>query len=267
MVIKFPVVPSVLVVLTNWRRPFNMPQVIKAWKEQSVPPASVVVVDNSPCGMDVSYCPARELLSAAHNVWRIGPDNLGPPCRFAPAWSLGLDFDLVLFADDDLVPGRQALEFALLHAEVLGWEFSTLGQAGRWFNLKEPEGRRYSFQAAPDPYIPGKCVPCDLTCGVHLVRTDLMRDVLAFREELQHVCQGPEDRALLKIHDDFLLCQGIQWGIKWCSYILPNPPSPEQFLIKERLREDYALWKRPGHMKERNRMVDLCVKAGWQRPM
>ncbi len=243
---------GVLVVLTNWKRPGNVRACIDAWRVQSIPPASLVVVDNSPPQPGETY-PA---FAGADDVWRVGR-NLGPSCRLAPALQLH-GHRYVLFADDDYVPGRLAVAHLLRAASDLGDRFATLGEQGRNFLLALPEGMRYSMQAGV-PRVPGVATPCHLTVRGHLVRADLLVCCTAFRDHLDSLGKGH----LADRHDDFLLSIGIQRETGLPSYVTPLETNPEERLIRTPLPEPDACHMRPTHLAERRELVDLALAWGW----
>lgn len=259
---------SVLVVLTNWKRPQNIPACIRAWRKQSVAPDKIIVVDNSPMSSEnqdrgyerYPYPPAYA--DMPDNVWRIG-ENLGPPCRFAPALML-YQYEYTVFADDDLLPGSQAIEACLDAARVLEDEFATIGQDARIFNMVGVDGARYEYQYgnARRDTIPA---PVDLTVRCHFFRTQNLLRAMFFRTKLLHSKAEGIDR-LVGIHDDMLLCLGMQHNNPYPSYILPTSTLERQ-LIKENLPQngDEACWHRPNHKEERQQFLDAAVTCGWRR--
>lgn len=267
---------GVLVILSNYRRPQNLPACIAAWRGQSVLPAKIVVVDNSPVKdfgnkepplgwfngtQPREIYPDMEFLGA-HDVWRF-TTNSGCPCKLAPAMLL-YGHRYVLFADDDLLPGSRAIEHAMEAATALQDRFSTLGFINRRFRMDLPPGERYSGRctvAASD-----RPMPCDLTCQVHLVRADMVHCAVVLRNNLlARSRDNPDIPALVGIHDDFLLCMGVQRATSWPSYVLPASDDSERWLVRTRLDEQgSAVWRRPDHFAERERMVELSLAAGWR---
>lgn len=251
----------VLLVISNYKRPTNIPLCLKAWKDQSVVPY-IVVVDNSPCPTD-EQLPERypnPIFEGADDVWR-WTLNLGCPARFAPALCL-YKHRYCIFADDDLIPGPRAIEHCLLVASSLGDRFSTLGQIGRLIDTHRPEGKRYVSGNCPTD--PLSLRECDITCRCYMVQTRLLHHMLTFRRYLYDTIVTDDDSKLLDIHDDILMSLGLQWSTGHNSYVIPKAPNPEYHLIARNLDEGTsAVWKRPTHFVERNRMVDVCLMAGW----
>lgn len=261
----------VLVVLTNWKRPQNLPLCIKAWREQSLTPASIVVVDNSPvpAGEKVSIrvpypTPGFE---GADDVWRV-KNNLGPLCRLWPALAMAPWYEYVLFADDDFLPGREGLLAAVQAAKFMNDKFATIGQEGRKFDvskrmvalLDSPDWTNhtiwsYKYGNTPRGDTP-QVVDCTVRC--HLVLAKYLPQVLRLRERLPvELCEA---------HDDLLLCLGLQTYPGLPSYILPASTLERQ-LIKENLpgtNGPEACWKRPDHLTQRSQFINLAYKAGWR---
>lgn len=240
-----------------------MPQVIKAWKEQTSKP-TVIVVDNTGFrkgevfNIRQPYPDAN--LDGADDVWRI-TTNLGCSCNFYPALA-SPQYHHVLFADDDHIPGPNCLNHMLNWAERLGGNFASVGQTGRNFLLDWGPGKRYSGRSVPSLFVQG-CAPCHITCRAHLVRNDLLPHVFAFRQSLLNKFGEEADR-LCKIHNDFVMCLGIQMATDLKSYCI-QAHNPEDKLFMEDLDNDgRGLWKRPEHFSERNRMVDMALAVGWR---
>ncbi len=259
------------VILNNYSRPETMPDIIRAWRDQSLPPAAIIVTDNRPLNKQTG----REgypngLCDTADECWRM-TKNLGCPCHFYPALAR-YEFKYIMFADDDFIPGYSALQSLLRTAEELGGKFATIGQCdgARNFLLEMPEGKRYSGRSVP-PYpkhIQGAAVKAHLTCRGHLVRQDLLYHFLPFRQAIVERF-GEEGERLCGIHDDFLMCLGIQKGTGFPSYMQakPQPAFLDQKLFAVNLDtpdDKTSLWKRVGHFEERNRMVDMALAVGWK---
>lgn len=252
---------GVLVVLNHYNRPQNMPQLISAWKSQSVRPSSLVVVDNTIGECQPAY--PNPIFAGADDVWR-WKINAGCAAHFAPALTLH-GHKYVLFADDDVLPGRRAVEYLLETASFLQDRFATIGQEGRNFLLDQPAGKRYSGRSCPvRSTVP---IKTHITCQAHLVRADSMVGVLHFRQALLDAYREEADR-LCKTHDDFLLCLGAQSVSHYPCYVNPVESEPSQCLIASRVgaSDTTAVYRRPTHFAERARMVDMSLEIGW-RPL
>lgn len=249
---------NVLIVLTNYSRPQNMGRIINAWREQTHKEKTIVVADNSPAVMDEG-APISEL-DGADDVWS-WLRNSGCPCHFYPALSYTpSEYPYTIFADDDLMPGRNALEVLLNHAHLLNNQFSTIGQIGRTFLLDKSYGNRYSGRNSNtrDVHLP---VKTHLTCRAHMIRTEYLPYVLSFRNRLS--LHSREGNRLSQIHDDFLLCMGIQVVTKYPSYLTMVSRNIDNELVRFDLDDAKAVWRKPGHWEDRNKMVDLSIELGW----
>lgn len=272
----------VLVLLTNYKRPANLPLCIKAWREQSLAPASVVVVDNSPFTVrgvvaeignpHTEFYPRDEMsgyypdkYDGPDDVWRI-KTNLGPLCRLWPALALAPRYEYVLFADDDFLPGREGLLTAVQAAKSVNDKFATIGQEGRTFDVSPPPVNSadwtkplawsYRFGNTPRNADIPTIVDCTVRC--HLVLAATLPRILRLREKLP--AQLCED------HDDLLLCLSLQTDPGFPSYVM-TASTLERQLIKENLpgcNGPEACWKRPDHLVQRSRFINLAYQAGWR---
>lgn len=250
---------DVLIVLTCYSRPQNMPSVIKAWREQTVQ-CRIVVADNSPPYQHDEQGPyPANGLCLADDVWR-WTENSGCPCWLAPAVML-YGHRYVLRADDDFLPGRRAVEYLLDTARTLKDEFTTIGQIGR---RAESGATAYVYHRGNVPR-ETYAVRTDLTCRVSFMRAEVPMMALAWRNLLLKEHPSEETSRLVGVHDDFLLCCGGQKMTGWHSYLIPKTGDPETELVKEEIPNGpESVYKRPGHYVERDAMVALSVKAGWR---
>jgi glycosyltransferase involved in cell wall biosynthesis len=254
---------GVLLVLTNYMRPQNLPKCIRAWKGQTVQPQTVVVVDNSPApGLNPVEEYPSALLEGADDIWRFR-QNLGPSCRFAPALLL-TGYTYILFADDDLLPGPKALAYLLETARSLKNRFSTLGARGRVFELsRNSDSVHRPAIVTRERYTPSHC---DLTIRAHLVLAEYLPQILSYRQALIR-SYGAEAETLAELHDDFVLCMGIQRASRLPSYVTPEEPESKQKLIMHNVdRALHALHNRSGFAAERSRMIEMALRVGWTRP-
>jgi hypothetical protein len=275
---------GVLLVLMHYARPDNMQKVLAAWRGQTRPPDKVVVVDNSPAPQPpcnptgVELYPAPYLFlpgrgdgpyhteayghyPGADDVWRFR-ENHGCPARWAPAL-MYYGYRWVLFADDDFLPGRKALAHLMGCAEALEYRFSVLGWAGRRFRLDAGPGKRYAYGDVPRAQI----THCHNLVRCQFFQADRMVDAVRWRNKLLAYCaleEGWKDaRGLCGTHDDLMLNLGIQHAYKWPSYVVNETADPEEKVIAVNLPDRQAVYRRSCHLTERNRMLDLCIAAGW----
>jgi hypothetical protein len=275
---------EIMVVLTNYKRPQNLPKIIDAFRQQTRKVDHLVVVDNSPKKAPVEeqvmggthpdaqvkwetrdYPEAypNGLFNSVDDVWRF-TTNLGCPCHYAPALC-HFEYKYCLFYDDDVLPGRMAVDYILREAAILGDKFSTIGQRGRNFKLHNNPGHRYVYGDVPQPK--DSPVKCNLNISGHLVRTDLLYYILRFRTELIKAF-GDEAKKLCGIHDDMLTCLGLQLYTYFPSYITSIGTDWETKLMKESLSQANSdgsppIHRRPEHLAERNRFVDMAIQLGW----
>lgn len=252
----------VLVVITSYCRPANTQKVIQAVRAQSHPPTTVVVVDNSPKYTNEPELYPKDTMKGADDVWRF-TQNLGCPCHFAPALCL-FEHDYVLFLDDDLLPGEQALANLLHWANHLGGKFATLGQTGRIFQMDKPWDQRYKYgNTTRGPHSPRTC---HITCRAHLVGMNLMGAIPAYRSLLIEKLGIERMRPLVSVHDDMLMCFALQQMANVPSYVIPASGNPELELVHKNLDETGAICKRPQHIQERNEFIRAAMECGW-RPL
>lgn len=248
---------SVLVILTNYKRHRNTLELVKTWKNQDYKNHHVVVVNNvaGEAG-GTSYPKFYE----AYDEWRF-ERNAGPPCRLAPAL-LDHDHEYILFADDDLTPGVHVLRWMVETAKSVKDKFATIGYFGRIINPEKPVGQRYIRSGSPrSPYSPSRT---DITCRIHLVRTEMVRHALMFKWALIKRF-GKDALPIVSVHDDFLLCCGIQSYTQQPSYLTLRSTNPDHSHreVFELPDGGIGVWKRPNHFDERNRAADMALELGW----
>ncbi len=252
---------GVLLVLINYTRPHNMSTVLKAWREQTVLP-TIVVVDNSPIQESKFELTSfladnsgeqypKPALQDADDVWRISK-NLGCSCRFYPALALH-HHKYVLFADDDHLPGKRAVEYLLFTAEVLKDRFTSIGQMGRDFRDTTPYYLYKSVMKSCNP------VQCDMVYRSQFFRQDLVHHIFPLRSMLA-------DKVNVDIHDDLLLNLGLQMGTGFPTYVTAAEKSQDDMVVATNLDQTGAVCSRPEHLKERNRFVEEARNCGWERP-
>ena len=264
---------EVLVVLTCYSRPQNMPQVIDAWNRQTVP-VNVIVVDNrkwTPIDFEtyqgdtesIEEYPCSQLsgngYDAPLDVWR-WMENSGCPCWLAPAIMLGHKYKYIVRADDDLLPGKRAVEHLLKTAYVCDDDFSTIGQVGRRFT----EDKYNRSNVKQWPFCDSKMTRVDLTCRALMVKSRDVIHAFDFRQQLLDTGE-PDAAKLVDVHDDFLICMGVQLATEHPSYITSYTDDDETQLVKTDIPNGpESCYKRPGHYEERQRMVELSRMVGWR---
>lgn len=245
----------VLAIVTNYKRPENVPLVCESLRAQTHP-VTLVVVDNSPGPSRLRFTAAAQ---TPNDIWRFKA-NAGPPCRFAPAW-MRHDHDYVLFVDDDMTLRPTAVEYLRGAADRLCGGFATLGQIGRIYG-GEPGKWEYVRQNVPRRQ---RVVPVDLTCRLHFVRMDLMHHVLAFKWRVLDTF--PEMSKHVGREDDMLLCQGIQWACRVPSYLVPRVMTvPRTRLIRKELPPGpHSQNGQADHVTNRTELANAAHAVGWRR--
>lgn len=267
---------KVVAVLTHFKRPANVPHIVKALRAQSRAPDEIVIVDNHPqedredksfavrapdyyqipCQVPAEY--------GADDVVRMF-QNAGPPCRWAALigrW----DADYFYFCDDDLLPGANCLQFLLDTAKSVENEFATIGQKGRVYHRRRRGVWRYRSKNVPAT---NRAVPVDMTARAHLVRGDLLYHALGFACELAR--KYGDSPWTVKVHDDIVLCQGIQRAKGWPSYITPLGPDASTKINSQELSTrdangaKVAVCGRSSHMEERSQLIRMCENLGWRQ--
>jgi len=241
---------DILVILTNWCREENLPRIIEAFRSQTVK-VRMVLIDNSPRGMDQP--PGIEM-------WRV-PRNLGPPCRFVPALA-EIEASHILFYDDDLLPGPRAVEWLVECSNSLGGKYATIGQIGRRF-VSRRNGRIIRYRRLNVPRFQwGFCNPVDMTCRAHFVQRKHLHHLVAFRELI--LAKFPEAEEAVGIHDDMLLCLGIQKATGYPSYLTAYRGREWDLRCAELPDAGSLNQTRATHMQERHNICHWARSVGWQ---
>ena len=248
----------VLVVQTCWKRPANTRRQVEHLRSQSWP-LRVVIVDNSPDDQEPLGVKRDDMVVDIYRVHQ----NLGPPCRFLPAYSLH-DYKYVWWLDDDFLPRPRALEHLVATAEKLDGKFSTISQKGRRFERAPVhpkwEGKDWLYvqrniKREEEP------VPVDMTVRAHFVRADLIHHALSFKWELLSTFGESAVRPAIDIHDDILLCVGISKATGYPCYLTPTGPMDTLILGKD-LPDDHAVSERLPHHMERTELINYAAQVG-----
>ena len=247
---KGPALKPITVVITNYKRPENLDAIVPAFRNQSVKPTRIIVVDNSPSG----FSPRTSLKwpNLVDDVIRFRMDA-GPCCRFA---AIGLiETPLVLFSDDDIVPGNRGIETLLETGEDVGWCFATMGQIGRIYK-RTKEG--YSVKKG-NIQRQVNAMPVDMTCRVHLAQTKYLGGAIKPR------CLAAEDGAEKDElrNDDIFLSQGLQMESGFPSLIIGSCDRHSGLRDRE-LPAPHANCSRDTHRASRNTLVTRIANLGWR---
>lgn len=230
--------PSVEVVVVHYRRPGNLPHILQALRQQSIP-VRVNLIDIHPDSKDDL---APETLALADEVFR-WKTNHGGFNRFIPALAFSAEY--TMFFDDDLVPGRRCVEHMLQHARLLEARrtlppLGALGQLGRRF-----AGGRYS------PHdVSRSSQPVEVDCLVrgYLVPTRHLAHLASVRwQEPQLFYEGMGE-------DDLVLGLALKRA-GLALYLTPSDPDPTTRMDAENLPEPHALSHRRNHLQSRDYFV------------
>ena len=237
---------QILAIVTNYSRPNNIPLIVDALREQTVP-VDIVVMDNS--GVD-------HFGFGLSLTWDVPDGGYGPPNRFLPAFR-DHRHEFCLFLDDDLLPGCCAVEHILDTYEWMDGKVSTIGEIGR---IHTPQGEYVRRNVRRQPF------PCrvDMTARAHFVRTEHVRHVLNYKWDLINRF-GDEARELVSIHDDLLLCCAIQMETAFPSCLTAVDPS-ESKLIRTRDLPDGGggVSAKAGFLEQRHRLIQMFQAIGWE---
>lgn len=204
-------------ILTNWKRPDNIPAIVKAFRPSV---SKITVIDNAPPETAL-YARADYLRDEGliDDYWT-AIKNGGPPIRFAPALH-DLESKYTLFWDDDLLPPEGVVEAFIDSANAFEFgypdtllTFGELGIIGRNFDSNGDYIRRNVRRQDESP------CPVDLCCRAHFMRTVFVSQVYAVRDTL--LMNGASKGALSR-HDDLLItaaCKLKRYG----SYLIPAGP-------------------------------------------
>lgn len=256
---------SVLVVLTNYRRPDMVEEAAVALAKQSHR-SDIVIVDNH--GESPQFAISDKTRDLAIDVWSFSA-NHGPPCRFAAAF-LPHTYKYVYFHDEDMLPGTRAIEWLLSQASRLNDKFATLSECGRLFKLRSSSNTldRNSWnydrsgikRTSNGTYV-------DITVRAHLVQTKHMQFALSLKWDIisKHGI-GVIQRAGLHRHDDMLLSLGIQRACGYSSR-LTSPSSADTSIRKHEqpVSEHDASIRRSSHAAERTELIRCAYDVGWTR--
>ncbi len=129
------------VVIVNWKRPENVRRIVAAFAQQKrLCSITLIEAANQP-----QYALPQEVLRKADRHF-IFSDNFGSFNRFVPC--LGYMAPYTLFHDDDLLPGRHAIEHLLLCAAEHP-HFSVMGEFGRHISAEGKELTRDQRRSPP----------------------------------------------------------------------------------------------------------------------
>lgn len=243
---------GVTAILTNFKRPENLPKILDALDAQTVKAESVVLVDNHPPEQD-EFEITSEVFDRFDDVYQFD-QNAGPPCRFVAAAIPSTP--LLLFLDDDLMPGPKAIEFAIATGDKLDWQFATLSQVGRNYERCDKSKQLKLPRRNVKRHRTARAV--DMTCRVHLVQSRFMYAAFWMRNAC--LLDGADEHEMR--HDDIFMSQGIQHATGYHSYLIPR--SDADCDLKKDLPAPHANNGRENHNVSRATLIRRCEKLGWK---
>lgn len=235
-----PAAKTVEVVITNWRRPANVRQIMEAFCAQTAP-CRITLIDaaDAPQALDA------KTLQLADRHFRFS-HNFGGVNRYIPA--LGYHADYTYFHDDDMLPGPRVIEHFLEHAARTP-EFSVLGQFGR---ILTAEGR---YIIGDTPRYPDKCKPVDFLVRGYFIKTHDLQHIWPFAKALNLEIQDCED--------DLLLCCALAVGTGKPCLVTPLCDVASSMAARY-LPEPSALSRRHDHLTRRECFLKAAQRAGWK---
>lgn len=252
---------DVLAVVTNYSRPHNIPKIIEALQQQTVP-VDAVIVDNSPYPGDTplwsilkSHCEQAGLSFDLFDYWRF-TENHGPPCRFAPVF-MDHSHEFTWLIDDDLLPGPRALEYLLETYATVDGMCSAIGEIGRIFN-----GSRYVRANIIRRDWPREI---DMAARCHFFRTEFARHILTAKWALIDRF-GDEARRFVSVHDDLLIHCGIQLAVAFPSYLTPKSADEDTWCRKADLPDgkNGGVSACEDFVENRCRIIEMFREIGWE---
>jgi hypothetical protein len=225
------------VVITNYMRPFNIPDIVKALRSQTVK-CTITVVD---AGSQSSHLKSN-LQGIVDRYYTIN-HNYGPSNRYLFIDSY--DHPFTLFIDDDYLPGSKMLEYFLTFKTIQN--FGVLGQVGRLL------------------FSDGKYDNQDITRNDCLREVDVLVRGYFLRTEVLQLFKSFVVNNRLNwqdLEDDITLCASLKIaGLK--NLLLPISKKETLLILKE-LPAPNAWWQRPQHLTKRNHFCSSLIKLGWK---
>lgn len=252
---------DILAIVTQFTRPvFNVASIVEALQSQTVA-CDIVVVDNAPRfdysanSLRLDFGNGEKRGGEFFDYWRF-TENAGPPCRFAPAL-MDHSHEFAFFIDDDLVPGSRCIENLLMNYEWVDGKCATIGEIGRNHTLSGEYVKR-NLKRYDSPR------RVDMTARGHFVRIEHMRHVLNAKWELIDKF-GEYAKRLVSVHDDLLLCCGIQMATNWPTYLTAkNDDSKSRIRLHDLPDGGGGVSSKPSFVDDRNRLIQMFQSIGWE---
>jgi len=204
-------------------------------------PCTITVCD---CHPSDKFALSEMALPSIDRMYRWS-HNLGSYSRYVPIGAY--DHEYTLFLDDDMLPGRKCVEHFLKSAKAIR-HFGVLGQLGR-------------IVGADGSYFPRNIqrmkmfVEVDVLVRGYFIRTSNLFYLLRLREIM-----GSFDAMT---NDDLALCISLRLFGNLPLYLTPSSKDRETLMNKEDLDDEFALSRRPEHLRRRNEFLRRAITAGW----
>lgn len=221
---------EVEVVIVNYRRPGNIPQIIEGFRAQTVP-CRITICDVGR-GKDRVPCEVRSTVDATIDF----SDNAGGFNRYVAVNAFRLPF--TWFHDDDMVPGPRMVEGFLRFNWI---SYAVLGHIGRLVG----KSRFSEVKAEHSP------IPVDFLVRGYWVRTQDLPMIQRFLWKAWEIGYEPGVR-----EDDILLLKGIEAYTGRRAIVVP--PLPDGRMNARDLPEPHAQCIERNHIPRRIQFVHLA---------
>jgi len=241
---------EVLVSLTHYNRPANIPRIINAFRRQTAK-VHVALVECSDYGML-----PKEVLDMADSVWTLR-STAGPLACLIPGLMMP-EYKYAYLACDDEEPGCRVVQYMLETARQLRDDFACLAQSGKILVERKVVGsQRVAMGMLP--------VQVDYTHGSCFIQTKFILSALKFRNTML------EDHgvAMPRFEYHMLLNFGIQLAMRsilltGASYLTPAPKIDEWLCASRSLQAAHALSGRDDARKQRDQFLEMAFMSGWR---
>src|SRR5215207_5973572 len=232
---------GVEVVVINYKRPRNVRDIVRAFREQTLP-CHISLVDAAP-GPEFRIDPE---VRAAVDYFYSWDHNFGPYNRYVPIAAFSHEF--TYFHDDDMLPGRRLIEHFVKAADSLQ-QFGVIGQQGR---RMAPDGTYQPGGIARSDHF----VPVDIVVRGYFVRTTNLPAVVEHRHNMGLI---PD----VNLEDDLLLCTAMNMIHGLTNYLIPRDADIETRMNKSELDAAYSRYVRGSHRRQRTDFCRRAMDAGW----
>jgi SAM-dependent methyltransferase len=228
-------------VIINYKRPQNIPDIINAFRAQTVP-CHITLINAAPTA---EFGLSEKVLKSVDHLYTWS-HPFGPYNRYVPIAAYTHEF--TYFHDDDMLPGKRVLEHFLGVADTLS-DFGVLGQIGR---NADSTGAYVPVAVSRKEWL----VPVDFVVRGYFVPTQCLPAVIEHRHNLG---LDPD----VDLEDDLLLCTAMNTIHGLTNYLTPLDPDPETKINRSGLKGDFARFRRAIHLGARTRFCRNAMEIGW----